>query len=122
MSFPYGSVLKNPPAKQEMQVWSLGWEVHLEKEMATHSSILAWEIPWTEESGGLYSPWGRQESDTSEWPNSSSSSGAHYNHHHSQDLEHFSNLRKLLPAPSKQSSTAAPTPQDTTDQPAAAVA
>ena len=44
---------KNLPAKQEMQVQSLGWEDPLEKEMATHSSILAWEILWTEESGGL---------------------------------------------------------------------
>ena len=46
------------PAKQEMQemgVWSLGWEDTLEKGMATHSSILAWEIPWTEEPGGLQS-------------------------------------------------------------------
>ena len=34
--------------------------------MATHSSILAWRIPWTEEPGGLYSPWGRKESDTTE--------------------------------------------------------
>ena len=38
---------------QETQVQSLGWEDPLEKEMATHSSILAWEIPWTEKSGGL---------------------------------------------------------------------
>ena len=38
-----------------MQVQSLGWEYTLEKEMATHSSILAWEIPWTEEPGGLQS-------------------------------------------------------------------
>ena len=38
---------------QEMQVWSLGWDDSLEKEMATHSSILAWEIPWTEEPGRL---------------------------------------------------------------------
>ena len=38
---------------QVMQVQSLGWEDPLEKEMATHSTILAWEIPWTEESGGL---------------------------------------------------------------------
>ena len=44
---------------QEMQVqWSLGWEDSPEKEVATHSSILAWEIPWTEESGGLQSLWG----------------------------------------------------------------
>ena len=40
---------------QEMQVESLGWEDFLEKEMATHSSILAWEISWTEEPGGLQS-------------------------------------------------------------------
>ena len=40
---------------QETQVRSLGWEDLLEKEMATHSSILAWEIPWTEEPGGLWS-------------------------------------------------------------------
>ena len=40
---------------QETQVRSLGWEDPLEKEMATHSSILAWEIPWTEEPGGLWS-------------------------------------------------------------------
>ena len=38
---------------QEMQVWSLGWEDPLEEEMAIHSSILAWKIPWTEEPGGL---------------------------------------------------------------------
>ena len=38
-----------------MHVWSLGWEDALEKEMATHSSILAWKIPWTEEPGGLWS-------------------------------------------------------------------
>ena len=40
---------------QEMQVWSLGWEDPLEKEMATHSSMLAWKTPWTEEPGGLQS-------------------------------------------------------------------
>ena len=40
---------------QEMQVQSLGWEDLLEEEMATHASILAWEIPWTEEPGGLQS-------------------------------------------------------------------
>ena len=45
---------------QEMWVQSLGWEDPLEKEMATHFSILAWEIPWPEEPGGLYSPWGRK--------------------------------------------------------------
>ena len=44
----------------------LGGESPLEEEMATHSSILAWRIPWTEEPGGLYSPKGRKESDTTE--------------------------------------------------------
>ena len=48
-------VVKNLPSKQEMHVWSLGWEYPLEKEMATHSSILVWEIPWTEKPGGLQS-------------------------------------------------------------------
>ena len=50
--------VKNLPAKQETQeMWvrSLGWEDPLEEEMATHSSILAWRIPWMEEPGGLQS-------------------------------------------------------------------
>ena len=46
-------MVKNVPAVQETQVQSLGWEDPLEKEMAPQSSILAWEIPWTEEPGGL---------------------------------------------------------------------
>ena len=46
-------MVKNMPAMQETWVQSLGWEDPLEKGMATHSSILAWRIPWTEESGGL---------------------------------------------------------------------
>ena len=54
-SFPGGSVVENPPTIQEMRVQSLGREDPLEKETATHSSILAWEIPWTEEAGGLQS-------------------------------------------------------------------
>ena len=45
--------VKNPPAMQETWVLSLGWEDPLEKELATGSSILAWRVPWTEESGGL---------------------------------------------------------------------
>ena len=48
-------MVKNLPAMQMTQVQSLGWEDALEKGMATHSSILAWRIPWTEESGGLQS-------------------------------------------------------------------
>ena len=47
-------MVKNPPAVHAMQVQSLGQEDALEKEMATHSSILAWKIPWTEEPGGLH--------------------------------------------------------------------
>ena len=47
------SVVKNPPSKQETRVRSLGWKDPLEKEMATHSSILAWEIPWIEKPGWL---------------------------------------------------------------------
>ena len=54
-AFLSGSVVKNLPAMQETQVRSVGWEDPLEKEMATHSSVLAWRIPWTEESGGLQS-------------------------------------------------------------------
>ena len=53
--FPGGSVVKNPSAVQEMGVRSLGQEDPLEKDMATHSSILAWEIPWTQEPGRLQS-------------------------------------------------------------------
>ena len=56
MGFLSGSVIKNPPAMQETQetwVQSLGWEVPLEEGMATHSTVLAWRIPWTEEPGGL---------------------------------------------------------------------
>ena len=53
MHFPGSSVVSNMPAKQETWVRSLGQEDPLEKEMASHSSILAWKIPWTLEHGGL---------------------------------------------------------------------
>ena len=49
-----------------MQVQSLDQEDPLEEEMATHSGILAWEIPWTQEPGGLHSLWGCKELDTTE--------------------------------------------------------
>ena len=62
MDFPGGLVVKNPPAMQETQVWSLGQEDAPEEEVVTHSSILAWEIPWTEEPGQLPSPQGHKES------------------------------------------------------------
>ena len=48
-------MVKNPPVMQSLRVRSLGWEDPLEEEMATHSSILAWRIPWTEKPGGLQS-------------------------------------------------------------------
>ena len=56
-------MVKNLPAVQETWVRSLGWEDPLEKEMATHSSVLAWEIPWIEEPGRLQSM-GSQKSQT----------------------------------------------------------
>ena len=58
-------LVKNLPAMQETWVQFLGCEDPLEKEMAIHSNILAWKIPWTEEPGGLQSM-GSQESDTTE--------------------------------------------------------
>ena len=59
-------LVKNLPALHETRVQSLGWEDPLEKEIATHSSILAWRTPWTEEPGGLQ-PMGLQESDMTEY-------------------------------------------------------
>ena len=55
MGFPGGSVIKNLPAMQEKWIQSLSQENPLEKELATHLSILAWEIPWIEEPGRLQS-------------------------------------------------------------------
>ena len=55
-----GSMVKKPLAKQGTRVLSLGWDYPLEKKMVTHSSDLAWRIPWAEEPGG-YSPWGLKE-------------------------------------------------------------
>ena len=60
-------MVKRLPTMRETRVHSLGREDLLEKEMATHSSILAWRIPWTEEPGS-YSPWGHKESDATERP------------------------------------------------------
>ena len=61
--FPGGSAVKNPPEMQKTRIRFLGQEDLLEKEMETHSSILAWRIPWTQEPGRLRSM-GSQESDT----------------------------------------------------------
>ena len=58
-------MVKNLPAVQETSLGSLGWKEPLEKGMATHSSVPAWEIPQTEEPGGLR-PWGHTESGTTE--------------------------------------------------------
>ena len=55
MGFTRSSAVKNPPAMQETQVWTLGWKDPLQKEITTYSSIFVWEIPWTEEPGGLQS-------------------------------------------------------------------
>ena len=67
-------LVKNLPAMQEIWVQFLGWEDPLEKEITSHSSILAWRIPWTEEHGGLQSM-GSQELDMTE----------RLNHHHHQE-------------------------------------
>ena len=55
MGFPGGSQVKNPPTMQDTWVQSLGQEDPLEEGIATHSSILAWRIPWTEKPSGLQS-------------------------------------------------------------------
>ena len=64
-SVPVAQMVKNMPAMQETWVQALGQEDPLEKEMATHSSILAWRISGQRSLAG-YSPWGRRESDTIE--------------------------------------------------------
>ena len=69
-------MVKNLPDKQETWARFLGWEGSLEKEMATHSSILAWRLPWTEEPGRLQSV-GHQELDMTEPLNNSQSFGGH---------------------------------------------
>ena len=79
-------MVENLPAVQETQVPFLGWEYPLEKEMATHSSILAWRIPWTQEPGRLQFM-GSQGSDMTE----------RLNHHHSDvDLEQLSYTQKIV--------------------------
>ena len=73
---PVAQLVKNLSAIQETQVQFLGQEDLLEKEMATHSSILAWRIPWTR-SLRDYSPWGHEESDTTEAPSHARIADAH---------------------------------------------
>ena len=60
--FPVAQIVKNLPTMQETWVRSLDQEDSLEKEVAAHSSILAWRSPWTEEAGGIPSSWGCKES------------------------------------------------------------
>ena len=57
-------MVKRLPAMRRTGIRSLGGKDPLEKEMATHSSILAWKIPWTKEPGELHSPWGRNHNNT----------------------------------------------------------
>ena len=62
-------MVRRLPTMWETQVRSLGRADPLEKEMKTHSSALAWKIPWREEPGSLWGPWGRKELDMTEWLN-----------------------------------------------------
>ena len=83
-------MVKNPPVMWETWVRSLGGEDTLEKEMATHSSILAWRIPWTEEPGGLQSM-GRKELDMTERLNSTARCGRTVVRHWSFYKNHLEN-------------------------------
>ena len=67
MGFPSGTVVKNLTAMQETWIQYLGWEDPLEKEMATHSNTLVWEVAWTEEPG-QDSPWSCKGSNRTERP------------------------------------------------------
>ena len=71
--------VKNPSAMQKTQVRYLSWEDPLEKGMATHSSILAWRIPWTEEPGGVFSSGSHKNSDTTEQLNTYTNTMIQYN-------------------------------------------
>ena len=64
-TFLVTQTVKNLPAMQETRVRSLGWEDPVKEDLATHSSILAWRIPWTEELAN-YSPWGHKGPDMTE--------------------------------------------------------
>ena len=83
--------VKNLPVMRETWVWSLDQEDHLEEEMTTHSSVLTWRIPWTEEPGGLYSSWGHKELDTTEHSTSTFSLLSHPVRFHVEALSYFAN-------------------------------
>ena len=80
--------VKHPTAMWETWVGTQGWEDPLEKEMATRSSILAWKIPWTEETGGLFSSWGHKELDMTE--------SLTYTHDIIVDSNFFSSIKYIL--------------------------
>ena len=94
LGFPGGSAVKNLPAKPETRVWSLGQEDSLKKKMATYSSILAWEVPWTEEPGGL------QSTGSQRVGHDLVTNHHHHHHHHQQSFimlyVHGENLQPCL--------------------------
>ena len=79
-------MLKNLPAKQETQIWSLGQEDPLLKGLATHSSILAWKIPWMRSLEGYM---GHKELDTTEWLTHSYLAFFMYFYHHFKMLTYL---------------------------------
>ena len=89
---PAGSVVKNPPAKQEIWVQSLGWEDPLEKEMVIHSSILAWEIPRTEDPGRPQSRGSQRLRQDSNWSTTSSQQSHSHRTGRGAELNTGSNL------------------------------
>ena len=90
-------MVKKIPIMQETWVWFLGQEDPLEKGMATHSSILAWRIPWIEEPGGLYSPWDRRVGcNWATFTHTHTHTHIHSCYQHSnQDIKHFHPPRKF---------------------------
>ena len=93
LGFPGHTVVKNPPAMQETQVQSLVLEDSLEKEMAAHASILAGEILWTEESGGLQTMRSQKKLDTPEHPRNSINPGWY----HIESLKLTTSAKTLYP-------------------------
>ena len=92
--------VKHLPAMRETQVLSLDWEDPLEKKMATHSSILAWKLPWTEEPGRLQSKWGHKESDTTERRHFTSSLHASVHSHLKSNEKEFRVFLIVIISPS----------------------
>ena len=99
--FPGGSDVKHLPARREARLQFLGWEDPLEKKMATHSSILAWKGPWTEEPGGLQSIWGRKELATTERLHVTSSLHASVSSHLKSNGKEFRVFPIMIVSPSR---------------------